>query len=44
VDFRTIADVSGHTRISITADLSAHVAPELKRRAATAMDAVMAGG
>ena len=41
VDLRTIADILGHTQISITADLYAHVAPELKHRAATATDAVM---
>jgi integrase len=44
VDLRTIAEILGHSQISITANLYSHVSVEMKRRAASAMDAVMGGG
>jgi integrase len=44
VGLREIAEILGHTRIGITADLYAHVAPELKRRAAAMLDAAIGGG
>ncbi len=34
VDHRTISDILGHSQISTTMDLYAHVAPQLKREAA----------
>lgn len=38
VDLRTISDILGHSQISTTADLYAHVAPQLKRGAADKLD------
>lgn len=43
VTLREIMEILGHAQISITADLYTHIAPEMKRRAAVAMDAVMTG-
>jgi Phage integrase family len=38
VDLRTISDILGHSQYSTTADLYAHVAPQLKREAADKLD------
>ncbi|MGE0541496.1 MAG: tyrosine-type recombinase/integrase [Dehalococcoidia bacterium] len=43
VTLREIMEILGHAQINITADLYTHIAPEMKRRAAVAMDAVMTG-
>ena len=38
---KTIQEILGHSSISITADLYAHLGEQLKREAADAMDALM---
>ncbi len=38
VPLRTVADALGHSTITITADVYAHVTPEMKREVATALD------
>jgi integrase len=43
VPLRTVADVLGHSTITITADTYAAVVPELRRDAADAMDRVLGG-
>jgi integrase len=40
-ELRTISDVLGHSTITITADLYAHVAPRLKRAVADRMQAAL---
>jgi integrase len=44
VTLREIMELLGHSGIGITADLYAHVLPDLKRQTAKAMDAFLAGG
>jgi integrase len=41
VPMKTIQEILGHSSISITADLYAHLGEQLKREAADAMDALM---
>jgi site-specific recombinase XerD len=41
VQLRTIMELLGHSSIAITANLYAHVAPDLMREAADSMDAVL---
>ena len=43
VPLRTVADVLGHSTITITADTYAAVVPELRRDAADAMDRALGG-
>lgn len=44
IPLRSIQDILGHSSIALTANLYAHVGEQLKREAADAMDAVLAGG
>ena len=41
VSLRTVADALGHSTITVTADIYAHVTPEMKREVATALDGVL---
>jgi integrase len=43
VDLKTISEILGHSQISTTADIYAHVAPELKRNVADRMQQTLAG-
>ena len=43
VDLRTIMETLGHSQISLTADLYAHVVPALKDQAAAKMDEILDG-
>jgi len=43
IPLRSIQGVLGHSSITLTANLYAHVGEQLKREAADAMDAVLAG-
>jgi len=43
VSLRTVADALGHSTITITADVYAHVTAEARREAADAMDRALAG-
>jgi hypothetical protein len=43
VDLKTISTILGHSQISITADLYAHVGDGLKRQAADKMQALFGG-
>jgi integrase len=43
IPLRSIQDILGHSSITLTANLYAHVGDQLKREAADAMDAVLAG-
>lgn len=38
--FRTIMELLGHSSISITSDIYAHIAPAMMRNAADKMDAI----
>ena len=42
-DVRTIMDILGHSEISLTLNLYAHVLPELRREAADRMEAILGG-
>jgi integrase len=44
VPLKVIADLLGHTTISVTANIYASVTPELRRDAADAMDRALGGG
>jgi site-specific recombinase XerD len=44
VDLKTIQTILGHSRIGTTADVYAHVMPQLQRDAADRMDAILAVG
>ena len=41
VPLKVVSETLGHASIAITADVYAHVAPELRRDAADAMDRVL---
>jgi integrase len=43
IPLRSIQDILGHSSISLTANLYAHVGEQLKREAADAMDNLLAG-
>jgi len=43
VPLRVVADVLGHATITITANVYAAVAPELRREAADALDRALGG-
>lgn len=43
VPLKTIQEVLGHSSIAVTSGFYAHVGDELKRQAADAMDAILAG-
>ena len=40
---RVVMDLLGHSQISLTANLYSHVLPELRREAATDMEAILQG-
>ena len=44
IPLKTIQEVLGHSSIAVTSGFYAHVGEELKREAARAMDAALAGG
>ncbi len=43
VELRTIMEILGHSRISTTVDIYAHVLPTLQRDAASRMEAILTG-
>ena len=43
VPLKVVSDALGHSTIAITADIYAHVTPELRREAADAMDRALGG-
>jgi integrase len=43
IPLRSIQDILGHSSIALTANLYAHVGDQLRREAANAMDAILAG-
>ena len=44
VPLKVVSETLGHSSIAITADVYAHVTPELRREAADAMDRALSGG
>jgi integrase len=44
VPLKTVSDILGHSQISITADIYAHVIPEMRREALGVMDSILASG
>lgn len=44
VPLKVVSEALGHSSIAITADVYAHVTPDLKREAAAAMDRALSGG
>jgi integrase len=44
IPLRSIQDILGHSSITLTANLYAHVGEKLRREADDAMDAILAGG
>jgi integrase len=44
VPLKTVSDILGHSQIRITADIYAHIVPEMRREALGVMDSVLAAG